>query len=210
MSKFESAWRDEKALPLDMLNGALGNKPGWKQLEEADHYPSLKECMDLIPRHSKILDIGCGAGDLGRVFYDYSYTGIDLPHIIQKVSKIKNPNLNFKYFDAETHDYSFMQEFECLIMNSFLSEIPFYEKCLMKVLINSKNFVIIHRQKFTNEHSRIETYQTYANLQTFVSILNLENFKRLVELNNFEIIKELNSFAGLQNEKTILLKKKND
>jgi len=210
MTKIDTAWRDETVLPQDMLMGAMGLKQGWKQLEDTDHCYSLKECLDQIPENSKIIDIGCGSGDLGRVFNKYIYTGCDLPHIIEKVAKKKNPNLVYRYFDAENDSYTFLQEYDCIIMNSFLSEIPFYDKCLMKVLLNSRKYVLIHRQEFTNKESHLIEYETYAGLSTVKSIINRENFIKISKNNGFYCKKELLSEISNESLKTILLYKTDD
>ena len=48
---------------------------------------------------AKVLDLGCGAAEFGRVYEFFDYTGADLPHVIEGAAKKKNPNLKYLTFD---------------------------------------------------------------------------------------------------------------
>lgn len=202
----KTAWYNEEQLPKSMLDAVQGKISGWKLLEESDHFPALKKCMDLCTNNKKVLDLGCGAGEISRVFKDIFYTGADLKHVIDKVAKIKNPNANFIIFDANTDDYSFFQDYDVIVMNSFLSEMPDYFKILNKILFYSKKYIILHRQEFGNEKSHIKDYQSYGNLITSKTIINYTEFIDLCKKNNFIIEQNINSFSYESNMKTLLLK----
>jgi trans-aconitate methyltransferase len=146
MNNLDSAWFNEDVLPSDMVKGATGEK-GWSKLEDAEHFKVLNQFISNLTIN-KMVDIGCGAGELGRVLSNINYTGFDLPHIINKVSKIVNPNLNYIYFNADDFDYSILKEYDLLVCNSFISELNNPIEVLTKLIDNTTNYLLIHRQFF--------------------------------------------------------------
>lgn len=200
----ETAWYNESDLPNDMAHCASGSKEGWNLLEYTSHFPQMKKLIDLTGC-KKMADLGCGAGEVGRVLKDeFEYVGFDLPHIVEKVSKKINPELNFVHFDAYDDDFSFLSEFDLILCNGFISELVQPLEVLNKILSNSKKYVIIHRQYILDE-TKLDEYTTYANLKTIRSIIGNQDFNQLLNKNKFEKVVDRNFEWG----KTILLKKNN-
>lgn len=206
--KTKTGWYNHEELPKAMLNAVEGRIAGWKQLEDSDHFFSLKNSFVCCSGGNTLLDLGCGAAEVSRVFKNFDYTGADLPHIIEKVSKKRNPDKNYVFFDANSDNYSFLKIYDIILMNSFLSEIPDYFKVLNNILFYSKKYIIIHRQLFEEDgDSRIEDYYSYANIKTTKTIINYKEFLNLCEKNDFEVISNQNSDNNSKNLKTIVLKK---
>lgn len=195
----KTAWYNNDVLPIEMVKSAMG-LTGWSRLENSTHFPYLN---DLIKKcdFKNIADIGCGAGEIGRVYSEFDYSGFDLPHIIENVSKKVNPNLKYFEFDAYDFDYSIFKNYDMLLCNSFLSELPEPIQVIKKILINTKKYLIIHRQYFSN-NSEINEYNTYGNLKTVRSFISENEFKNL--LVGHEILAEINCEFG----KSILIVKK--
>lgn len=193
------AWYNNTVLPQQMIDGALGNLPGWGRLEEAGHFGVLDGLVQSIKPDS-IADLGCGAAEVGRVYPSVNYTGLDLPHIIENVAKVVNPNLKYIEFDANKSDFTIFKDFDLIICNGFISELPNPLEILNKLLINMGKYLIIHRQYF-DESTRLDTYKTYGNLDTVRSHIGLQDFNSL--LTNHIIIKEENNVFG----KSILIEK---
>ena len=198
MSK--TAWFNNDVLPTAMLNS------GFKSLKQSDHFASLEKSMSMA-EGNKLLDLGCGIAEVAATFPLYEYTGADLPHIINNAARQNNPNSNFISFDANNDSYNFMQDYDIILMNSFISEIPDWYKCLSNVLCNAKKYVIIHRQEVTQKQSYLREYVTYAGLQTTNSIINHNQLHKMFYFNQFKILFETNSFPNNQNQKTFLLRK---
>ena len=193
-----TAWYNDDILPLEMVKSAMGLN-GWARLENAGHFDNLNELIKKC-EGVNIADIGCGAAEIGRVYNDLNYSGFDLPHIIENVSKKVNPNLTYFEFDAYKSDYSIFKTYDILLCNSFLSELPDPISVLKKILENTENYLIIHRQYFSN-NSEIHEYNTYVNLKTIRSFISEKEFNEL--LINHTIIYKTNSEFG----KSILIKK---
>lgn len=198
----KTAWFDEENLPIAMINS------NFKKLEESEHFYSLSECLNKVKEASSIIDLGCGAGEVGRVLSsNYKYVGADLPHIIEKVSKVKNPSNEYLHFNAEKNDMKFINKYDVVLMNSFLSEIPNWYLVLSKILTNAKKYIIIHRQSITKDSSKLEEYITYGNLKTINTIINYESLIKFFEMNNFEKIYEVQSFKNNSDKGTFVFKK---
>lgn len=190
-----TAWTSKNCeLEKDMINGALCKKPGWKKLEYSLHFTYLNQLI-LITGEQTICDIGCGAGELGRVYKDYTYEGYDLSHIVENVSKVVNPQLNYKYFDANNFNYILFKKYDLLICNSFISELINPLEIIKNLLENTSKYLIIHRQKISNK-TEIINYKTYADLLTSQSIIGIEDLKEIFKETNTCVIKEF-YFDGL-------------
>jgi hypothetical protein len=187
----ETAWFNKDLLPKAMIDGALGLN-GWERLENTKHYKILKSLIDLI-EFQNIADIGCGAGELGRVLNCKNYCGFDLPHIVEEVSKKVNPNFNFNYFNSNESDYTTFKDFDLLICNGFISELINPLEVIKKILFFTKKNLIIHRQIF-DSITRLVEYKTYANLTTIKSHISKNEFDSL--LVNHKILKEIDSEFG--------------
>jgi hypothetical protein len=191
MENKNSAWFNDDTLPNEMINGALGAN-GWQKLENTTHFKTLDSLVKLSGG-AKIADIGCGAAELGRIYQNYEYTGFDLPHIIEKVSKVVNSNLNYEYFDADNFDYTRFKNYDILICNSFISELINPLDILEKILNNTSKSLIIHRQFFRGENEII-TYDTYGGLSTTRCHININDFNAL--LKSHKLIKHTSAEYG--------------
>ena len=173
----------------------------------SDHFGSLKKCLDLMPTGAKsLLDLGCGKAEISDAFPQYEYCGADLPHMIQGVSKLIRPKLDYIEFDAQLSDMNFISDFDIVIMNGFLSEIPNADQILDKVLNRANGHVIIHRQMI-DDQQRIETYSTYGDLKTTVYTFDRKYFEKIIQHNNFKTVIEVESIQTVENVRTMLLDK---
>ena len=200
MNKKNTAWFNEDILPIDMIKGATGEK-GWSKLEDSDHFSVLNSFIKDLD-FLKMSDIGCGAAELGRVLSNINYTGFDLPHIIDKVSKIVNPNLKYVYFNADNFDYSVLKEYDLLVCNSFISELSNPIEVLKKLINNTSKYLLIHRQYFNLVGTNFSEYVTYGNLPTIRTHIGFSDFNKL--LVDHEITNRTTNSWG----DTILIKKR--
>ena len=190
-----TAWTsNDDNLAIDMINGALCKKPGWKKLEESSHFKYLNELI-LMTGIKTICDIGCGAGELGRVYKDYNYEGYDLPHIIEKVSKVVNPHLNYHNFDGNNFNYNLFTKYDLLVCNGFISELNNSLEIIQNLLENTSKYLIIHRQKI-GKKTEIIKYKTYADLLTSHTIIGIEDLNKILQKTNTRVVKEF-MFEGL-------------
>ena len=203
MNNETTAWYNDDELPKDMIEGATGRKANFSQLESSKHFQKLKEVIDSI-KFESMADLGCGAGEVGRVFMNqFDYTGFDLPHIITKVAKILNPGLDFRNFDANETDFSFLSNYDLVLCNGFISELTKSLEILGKIMDNAKEYIVIHRQIISNK-TKLEDYVTYADLNTPRALIGKNDFSNILEEKGFESIYNEEFDWG----NTILIKRK--
>ena len=200
----KTAWFNKSTLPHAMINS------GFRPLSQSDHFKALNSCFEMISGEESLLDLGCGIAEVGSTFTEYSYTGADLPHIIDQAARERNPDLDFVYFDADESSYEFINKYDIILMNSFISEIPNWYKTLSHVLVNAKRYIIIHRQEITDEPTFLQNYKTYANLTTTKTVINYSDLILLFQRSGYEVELEIDSFPHKNQQKTFLLRKQED
>ena len=201
-----TAWYNPE-ISSDMIEGALANKPGWSRLEETEHFKVLKTLLGMVPRNlTELADIGCGAGEISRVFPSYNYTGFDLPHIIENVAFKVNPNSNYKKIDVQEVDFEIFSPYDIILCNSFISELKNGEEVLGSLFKLAPDYIILHRQEMTKTETHSKDYETYGNLTTLKCILAEDSIKKFLDLYGFSCLKafrlgpDLYSFLFKKNE----------
>ena len=179
---------------------------GFKPLSQSDHFMALDKSLKMS-KGKTLLDLGCGIAEVGSTFPQFDYTGVDLPHIIENAARVKNPNFNYAYFNANEDEYDFLNNYDIVLMNSFLSEIPDWFRVLSKVLMEAKDYVVIHRQEITSDSNFLQEYRTYANLVTPKTVLNYNDLTMLFDRMGYELLFETGSFPHESNQKTFLLQR---
>jgi 2-polyprenyl-3-methyl-5-hydroxy-6-metoxy-1,4-benzoquinol methylase len=201
-----NAWYDDTIVPREMIRGAKAEIPGWKTLENTTHFLALDSLVKKSGGES-IVDIGCGAAEVGRIYSNMKYAGADLPHIIEGVAEKVNPGKVYIKFDAnESNKFDVIKEYDIILMNSFLSELSNPLEFLEKSLQNSKKYIIIHRQDFNNEKTFLENYKSYGGKLATSANINYKELAALVEKYNFEIAENISS--NLDNKRSVLIKRK--
>ena len=174
--KIKTAWHNTKILPDSMLNS------GFNPLSKSDHFKSLEKCINHC-QGKTVIDIGCGLAEPYTAFSHLDYTGVDLPHMIADVAIKNNPYAKYISIDANDTDFEFVKDYDIILMNSFLSEMPSWYLTLNKILFHAKGEVIIHRQEISDNPSYLAEYRTYANLVTYKSVINADELSNIFFLN---------------------------
>jgi ubiquinone/menaquinone biosynthesis C-methylase UbiE len=87
--------------------------PGWRKRNRSYHQLLEKYYSFFIPSHSRVLELGCGTGDLLASVNPAYGVGIDFSPKIIEIAGERHPELTFITMDAEnftleeTFDYPF-------------------------------------------------------------------------------------------------------
>lgn len=127
-----------------------GDRPegvGWSQKGQQLRFEELLSIDDDI-RGKKVLDYGCGKGDLYQFLKDknipVSYTGFDINHNLISLAKSKFPEAEFRVFDIEEErlteyfDYIFL----CGVFNLKVAGIDETVRNVLKMLFERCNIVL--------------------------------------------------------------------
>lgn len=155
-------------------------------LQYSTHFPSLRRCVELAEGCHTVLDIGCCKAEFSEAFPNLNYTGADLEHIIEGVSRVLFPGLDYVYFDAHSSNYSMIKKYDLIIMNGFLSELPDPLLILENVVANAEKYIIIHRQDISEVNELIE-YQTYGGMKTTNSVIRFVDLVEILKKHEWSI-----------------------
>lgn len=200
----KTCWQDENSVGYMVSSLAL-HKP----LNEISHGIILKKFIEHIYDDSyEFLDVGCGGGLVSSLIPSGKYTGVDLPHIIDKFTKLFFNQHSYIKCDLENEDLSFLKDYDVLIMNAFIDVVKEPLIMLDKILENAPKYIIIHRQIITSKYKTTSIINQAYNGLTFCSILNDKDLSQLLDKHNYEIL--LNENSGIDDKYySILIKKKN-
>ena len=189
--------------PEQMIKGAKGIL--WPVLEKSDHFPVLDLLMQNIDDSClTMLDIGCGAAELSRIYSNYFYVGADLKNIILDVSMKMHPEKRYISFDIYKDDCKFVADYDIVVMNAFIDILEYPIFGLEAILKHAKKYIILHRQEIDNNLTRVIKNSSYGGT-TYHSIINKKDFNDLLDKYNFDIISQSKVHTC---SKSFLLRKK--
>jgi ubiquinone/menaquinone biosynthesis C-methylase UbiE len=162
----------------------------WKKRNRYYHRTLEKHYSFIIPTGSRVLEMGCGTGDLLNSVKPAYGVGIDFSRNMLDIAKKKYPSLNFVVADAI--DYSTEEKFDYIIISDLLCSLwdiqAFFQN--LKKLTSPGTKIIISTYNFFWEPilriGEIIGLKVKQPLQSWLSIKDIEN---LLALEGFEIIK---------------------
>ncbi|WP_318642779.1 class I SAM-dependent methyltransferase [Flavobacterium ardleyense] len=150
-------------------------------------------CNSLTTPNSKILEVGCGPGNITKYLLekrqDFDVLGIDISPNMIEFAKVNNPTANFEIMDIRQID-QFESKFDAIVCGFCLPYLS--EKDCLKLIRDSSNLLnndgVIYlsfvegdlaKSGFQTSSSGDRTYFYYYNLQYLKLILFENNFKEI-------------------------------
>lgn len=155
------------------------------------YYSELDRLMRfLIPEDKKVLEIGCGTGDLLNAVKPKEGYGIDFSSGMISVAQGKYPHLTFKVDDAE--DILLNKKFDYIVMSDLLGELndvwlAFRE--LRKVTNKNSRIVITYYNFLWEPVIRLAEKLRLKMPQDYQNWLSAEDVENVLYLNGYEIVK---------------------
>ena len=177
---------DDIALKLDWW--ARRNRYYYQDLDRLHRF--------LIPAGSKVLEIGCGTGDLLAKIESGLGVGVDFSPAVIDLAKTKYPHLDFhcldiEYLDKETSiKHLFLDiEFDYIILSDVLGDLTNIQRVLenlhqvchlkTKVIINFHNFLwepILHLAERIGQR-RPQQPQNWLSMNDVINLLNITGYQ---------------------------------
>ncbi len=161
---------------------------------------------DLLDRKGKILDIGCGAGNMakGIKYYrpDLEIYGIDISEKAIQIAKHRSQGIQFILGKGEQLPYK-DNFFDAIVMYDVLEHIEKPEKILQEVQRVLKENGIVHifsplDGQPWSFYTLVPRLAAIKNAQTgHVQMFSDKNFKKLLTANGFIVLKKRYSFHVL-------------
>lgn len=161
------------------------------------HTKIIKNLINKIPNNIKtLIDLGCGSGKTSQIFNNYNYTGVDLSNVINNISKIFNPNLNFIKCDIINGDISFINKYDIVYMDGFIDVMQYPLQVLDKILKHCTKYVLLIKQEIINNETNVIKNSAYNGF-TYHSEINRNDFNNILQKHNISIIKEVDAGIGI-------------
>lgn len=143
-----------------------------------------------IPQGKKVLEIGCGCGNLLAAVKPVYGVGIDVSAGMIKKAKEKHPALSFIVADA--HDYELSEKFDYIILSDLFGYLQDVQAVLERIQRNAhqNTRIIINYYSFLWEQplklAELLGLKRKTGLQNWLSMSDIEN---LVDLAGLDMIK---------------------
>lgn len=204
-------WYDKEYAPKQMVAGAKGEL-GFPPVELSEHFKDLIKLFNYIydfegyDKKFKLLDLGCGSASVSNhLLNNISYTGADLPHIIDEVAMKINSQNKYIKFDVYEDDLSFLSKYDIILCNAFVDIMEKPMLVLEKILKYAKNYIIIHRQRIGNK-TKIEVQPSYGGT-TYQSVLSSIELRELFSYHSFFNLKRIKVYSCGSDCESFLLKR---
>lgn len=174
----------------DYFEQLAPNRDKWKRRNRFYHKILAKQFSFIIPEGSKVLELGCGTGDLLHLVKPSLGVGVDFSEKMISIAKGKYPDLEFHIADAA--DYKSDIEFDYIILSDLLSSLWDIQAVLhnLKNLVNARTKIIISAYNYLWEPTlKLGESIGAKDKQPLQSWLSVKDINKLLKLENFEIIK---------------------
>src|SRR5258708_26129205 len=120
----------------------------WKQKNHYYHAALLKIYSDLVPAGSRILELGCGTGELLTEVKPSIGVGLDLSGQMLKLARKDYPNMHFVVGDAEA--LSFAGTFDFILMSELIGHLSDVQGMLaqLRPLCHERTQIILSYYNF--------------------------------------------------------------
>lgn len=144
----------------------------------------------VVPPNKRVLEVGCGQGDLLAALSPTYGVGIDFSP--QMIARAKKNHPRMKFVQADAHEFNLKQEFDFIILSDLLNDLWDVQKALEQVRkhATSRTRIII------NSYSRLWEWPLtlvrkigLAKPNLLQNWLTVEDISGLLSLAGFEVVR---------------------
>jgi ubiquinone/menaquinone biosynthesis C-methylase UbiE len=188
---------DYKAIRIEHWDGVAKTSDNWRGLGSYYHARLTQVYRDIVPAGQRVLELGCGQGDLLAALEPRTGIGIDFSPEMLKRAETKHPELDF--VSADTHNLlkHVSGEFDFIVLSDLINDLWDVQTVLEQItpLCNPKTRIIM------NYYSRvwglplaIAQSLRIAKPTLAQNWLTKSDVAGLLSLSNFEVIRSWNEF----------------
>jgi len=144
----------------------------------------------IVPAGSKVLEVGCGTGDLLNAVQPAKGVGIDYSDKTVKIASVNFKDLTFYIQDAE--DIKLNETFEYIILSDLLSSVQDVQKvfkCLKEVADENTRIIISNYSYLWEPFLKLGEGIGLKQKQPLMNWLSAKDIENLLSLEGFEVIK---------------------
>jgi ubiquinone/menaquinone biosynthesis C-methylase UbiE len=181
---------NSKEISRNYFDNLASARIKWKKRNRYYHRLLEKYYCFFIPKQSKVIEIGCGTGELlDRVNPSYG-VGIDFSEKMITLAKLQSPKINFSVTDAE--NLSINEKFDYVIMSDLLTSLWDVQKSfneLKKVCHRETKIIISSYNNLWEPTLKFAEFLGLKSKQPLQNWLTINDINNLLRLEGFEIIK---------------------
>ncbi len=185
-------FRDDakKQAVRERFDHLAGDREYWQKRNRFYYADQKRYYRFLVPEDVRVLEIGCGLGDLLAAVKPSRGLGIDLSEAMVKEASRRHPELEFRLADIETLDLA--EQFDVIILSDVVGHLVDVEVALRKLrpCCTPKTRVIISYYNFLwepllrlAELLRLKMPQEYQNWLSPKDVVNL------LDLTDYQVVK---------------------
>ncbi len=181
----------QKSNLVDYYNHIATTRSKWLRLNRFYHRQLEKLFQFVVPVDSKVIEIGCGTGDLLASLKPSHGTGIDFSGKMIEIAKNKYPGLTFLVQDAECIKIN--ETFDYIVLSDLVNSLWDIQKVFQEIykLCHSRTRIVISYYNSSWEYIirflEIIRCKQKQPIHNWLSIGDLEN---ILYLENFELIRK--------------------
>jgi len=162
----------------------------WKKRNRFYHKILEKHFQFIIPAGSKVLELGCGTGELLNAVKPSVGVGVDFSENMLKIARDQFPHLQF--IRANATDFSMKEKFDYIIVSDLLSSLWDIQATFknIKALCHSRTKLVISNYNYMWEPVlRFFSAIGLKAKQPLQNWLTFGDIKNLLELEGYEMVR---------------------
>jgi len=162
----------------------------WKRRNRFYHKTLEKHYRLTIPEGARVLELGCGTGELLNAVKPSFGMGVDFSGKMLAIARENFPHLHFVEADAE--EYTTTEKFDYIILSDLLSSLWDVQTLMKKIGSYAQHHTKIIISNYNYIWEPVLGFGTFLGLkhkQPLQNWLTTGDIKNLLELENFEVIR---------------------
>lgn len=179
-----------KQQAIEFYQDNANRRSKWKKRNRFYHKALVKYFKFIVPENSRVIELGCGTGELLNALKPSYGVGIDYASAMVDIAREKYPDLYFQVQDAENLDVN--EQFDYVIMSDLVGTLWDIQAALQQVqkLCHKNTKLIISSYNYLWQPvMRISEFLRLKMKQPIQNWLSLGDIQNLLYLEKFETIK---------------------
>lgn len=180
----------DKNVVRNYFNSIASKRQRWKKKRKYYNKSLEKYFSFLIPAGSRVLEVGCGTGELLNAVKPSYGVGIDFSEEMIRIAQETFPALTFKVDDIE--ELQLEEKFDYIIMSDLtmsLWDVQQAFQCLNKVCHDQTKIIISNYNFLWEPVLKLAEFFRLKLKQPNQNWLSIQDVKNLLHLTGFELIK---------------------
>ncbi len=176
----------------DHFNALAPVRDQWKKRNKY-YYNNITEFMKFnIPAGAKVLEVGCGTGDLLAALKPACGVGIDISEKMIELAQKKYPQYDFRVMDAEELNFADTEKFDFIVLTDLIGHLDDVQNALeqlKKVSHDGTRIIITYINYLWEPLGKIAEKLNLKMKQNKQNWLNIDDIENLINISGLDPVK---------------------